>query len=331
MIARICTLFIPLFLLQTGSSAQNGVGKVQFLKNGMDDIVSRKSIMVKLADGFGYIDGPMWHPEGYLLFSDLPANVILKYAPGSGVSTFLENSGTIGSETIEDEQGSKGLAMDISGDIIISQRGARQLASFNEVDGALPLARHFQGRRLNSPDYVVVMSNGAIYFSDSYVQTASPEIELSDIIDYPGVFRLKNRNLEIIDQDLKSPHGLALSPNERQLYVADKDGENIRYYLYELDDEGSIKEKKLFFDASGIEANGDVGGVKVDRKGNCYFVGPGGILVVNPKGVHLGTITPPEQPSNMCWGGEDGKTLYMTCQSGLYAIDVKVRGAQWKK
>ena len=307
-------------------AAAQSVGEVIILKNAMNSIASKDTKIEKLADGFQFIEGPLWHTDGYLLFSDIPANKIMKYMPGQGVSIYLENCGFVGSDDEINGQGSNGLTFDLSGNLIICQHGARQVLKADRAGNYIPLARQYGGKRLNSPNDVVVKSDGAIFFTDPPWGLAKGMDDPAKELDFQAVFRIKNGNLTLVDDALKMPNGIALSPDEKYLYVTDSDGNNKLYYRYEIAENGTVIEKKLFFNATELKGEGGPDGIKVDSKGNCYFTGPGGILVISPKGEHLGTLTPPEVPANIGWGGKDGKTLFMTCRTGLYSIELKNTG-----
>jgi gluconolactonase len=319
---------IILFAYTYSSEAQNSATKVTFIKNGMDKIVSKDAKIEKIADGFSFIEGPLWHKEGYLLFSDIPANTILKYTPEKGVSIYLENSGFAGTKTEPTGQGSNGLTFDKSGNLIICQHGARQVLKYDRAGNFVPMARQFGGKRLNSPNDVVVKSDGTIYFTDPPWGLPKGMVDSAKELSIQGVFRISKGSLELIDGELKLPNGIAFSPDEKFLYVTDLDGDRKLYYRYEVDATGEVGKRTIFFDASKIDGEGGPDGIKVDKKGNCYFTGPGGVLVISPKGEHLGTISPPEQPANIGWGGKDGKTLFMTCRTGLYAIELKNEGVR---
>ncbi len=318
--------FLLTWVVASVSACAQSVGEVIILKNTMNSIAAKESKIEKLADGFQFTEGPVWHTDGYLLFSDIPTNKIMKYAPGQGVSVYLENSGFVGSEDDITGQRSNGLTFDRSGNLIICQHGARQVLKADRAGNYVPLARQYGGKRLNSPNDVVVRSDGVIFFTDPPWGLSKGMEDPAKEMDFQGVFMLKNGSLVLIDNSLKLPNGLAFSPDETYLYVTDSDGNRKLYYRYELGVDGTVIEKKLFFDASELKGNGGPDGIKVDSKGNCYFTGPGGVLVISPKGEHLGTIAPPEIPANIAWGGKDGKILFMTCRSGLYAIELKTAG-----
>jgi len=327
---QIILFLIGSFLFQF-SQVKAQSGSLTFVKKSFSKIASKDAKIEKIQDGFQFTEGPVWHNEGYLLFSDIPANKIYKYVPDDGISVYLENSGYIGSEDENKGKGSNGLTFDNSGNLLICQHGARQVLKADRAGNYSPIARQFGGKRLNSPNDIVVKSDGTIFFTDPpWGLSKGLEDPLKEL-DFQGVFKLKGGSLELMDDQLTMPNGIALSPDEEYLYVATSEGGKAQYFRYEFDADGDIKEKELFFDASSLNGEGGPDGMKLDQKGNCYFTGPGGILVVNSKGEHLGTITPPEIPANIGWGGDKGKTLFMTCRTGLYAIELKVEGVrpQW--
>lgn len=326
---RITAIFlIAQLLCPFLSYSQSANGEIRFLKNSFTKIISKEAKIEKLADGFQFTEGPVWHKDGYLLFSDIPANKIYKYVPGEGVSVFMENSGYIGTSEENSGQGSNGLTFDKAGNLLICQHGARQLLKADQAGNYTPIARQFQGRRLNSPNDAVVKSDGTVFFTDPPRVLPESDKDPTKELHFNGVFQLKKGSLELIDSTLALPNGLALSPDEDFLYVANYQDNKIQYFRYRFDENGNVANKELFFDASQLEGEGGPDGMKVDKKGNCYFTGPGGIIVVTAKGEHIGTITPPEVPSNLCWGGKDGKTLYMTCRTGLYKVKLKIEGAR---
>lgn len=309
------------------SIAQDRTGEVTFLKNSMSRIASRSVKIEKVADGFKFIEGPVWHKDGYLLFSDIPSNKIHKYIPKEGVSTYIENSGFVGTGEEKEGPGSNGLTFDKLGNLIICQHGARQIVKFDRANNYTPIARQFGGKRLNSPNDLVVKSDGSIFFTDPPWGLEKLDDDPAKELSHQGVYRIKKGNLKLIDGELKRPNGLTFSPDEKYLYVANLDGERKEYLRYEVDEDGNVSNRTLFFDASGMKEQGGPDGLKVDKKGNCYFTGPGGVLVISPKGEHIGTIAPPELPANIGWGGKDRKTLFMTCRTGLYSIQLKIEGA----
>ncbi len=322
-------LFFMLLLVMSFtivSPAQDQSGKIVFIKNSMSKITSKNAKIEKIAGGFQFTEGPVWHKDGYLLFSDIPANKIYKYEPGKDISIYLENSGYVGSEESNEGRGSNGLTFDKHGNLIICQHGARQVVKADRAGNFIPLARQYKGKRLNSPNDVVVRSDGSIYFTDPPWGLPGLDKDPTKELDLQGIYKLVNGNLELFDGELSRPNGIAFSPDEKYLYVSNLDGKRKEYYRYTLDENGNAMKKELFFDATDLEGKGGPDGIKIDKKGNCYFTGPGGILLLNPKAELLGIISPPEIPANIAWGGKDGKTLFMTCRTGLYAVKLKIEG-----
>ena len=297
----------------------------------MGKIAAKNTKVEKIAGGFKFIEGPVWHKNGYLLFSDIPSNKIHKYIPEDGVTTHIENSGFVGSNDDKEGPGSNGLTLDMAGNLIICQHGARQLVKYDLRGKYTVIASQYGGKRLNSPNDAVVKSDGSIFFTDPPWGLPKNGDDPNKELNHQGVYRLKKGNLKLIDGDLSSPNGIAFSPEEKYLYVANLHGNRKEYFRYEVDGNGNISNRILFFDASSFEESGSPDGIKVDIKGNCYFTGPGGVLVITPKGEHIGTIAPPERPANIAWGGKEGKTLFMTCRTSLYSIELKIEGFGLKK
>jgi len=324
---KLCISTIILFFLANQLWSQSTT-EIIYVNKRLSAIVPNNSSIEKIADGFKFVEGPVWHESGYLLFSDIPSNKIMKYIPNEGVSIFMENSGFTGSDEKGDGPGSNGLTLSKKGDLIICQHGARQVVIQDITGNIKPIARQFGGKRLNSPNDAVMMSNGSIFFTDPPWGLPKNADDPAKELKFQGVFRLRNGNLDIIDRDLILPNGIALSADERSLFVAETKGSSRLYYQYDVNEDGEVSGKRVFFDASHLKEPGSADGIKLDKKGNCYFTGPGGVLIINSKGQHLGTIKPPELPANIGWGGKDGKTLYMTCRTGLYAIKLKIAGVR---
>ena len=189
------------------------------------------------------------------------------------------------------------------------------------------LADKYQGKRLNSPNDLVYKSDGSLYFTD-------PPFGLPKVYDDPrkelsfsGVFRLKDGQLQLLTSELKGPNGLAFSPDEKYFYVDNWDVEKKVVMRYEVNPDGTLSNGKVFFDVTQVPGEIALDGLKVDREGNVYFSGPGGIWVISPDGKHLGTIKGPELPANFAWGDPDGRALYMTARTGLYRIRLNIPGA----
>lgn len=276
------------------------------------DLVAEDVEIKKLADGFRFTEGPVWNKEeGYLLFSDIPANTIYKWRPGEQVSVFREPSNN-----------SNGLTYDAAGNLLMAEHSGRKIARLDPDGQYEAVVREYKGTRLNSPNDLIVHSNGAIYFTDPPYGLPA---DASDTLGIFGVYRFHKGKTTLIDEDLYRPNGLALSPDERTLYVANSDRPK-KYMKYPVSKGGKVGKGSLFFNASGLPGNGNPDGIKVDELGNLFATGPGGVLVFASNGRQLGTIRFPETPSNLAFGGPEGKTLFVTARTGLYAVELKVAG-----
>ena len=274
-------------------------------------IVSERSEVKRIATGFQFTEGPVWSAqEGFLLFSDIPANKILKWSPDGGVSVFREPSGN-----------SNGLTYDTEGRLIICEHGNRRISRI-EKDGAYTvLVDRFHGKRLNSPNDVVVRSDGMIFFTDPPYGITPEEKELP----FNGVFRLDpdSRELSLLAEDFDRPNGLAFSPSERTLYIADTPKRHIR--AFEVNAEGRLSNSRLFAEIRSEEP-GNPDGMKVDVEGNLYVGAAGGIWIFAMDSELIGVIRTPERPANCAWGCNDWRTLFITARKSLYNIGLNVPG-----
>ena len=290
-------------------------------------IVSSEARIEKLADGFIFTEGPIWVKEGGegLLFSDIPNNRIMKWTPDGKVAEFRKPSGYTGPPAPEGSfVGSNGLTLDKEGRLIICEHGDRRVTRL-EKDGKLTvLADKYQGKRLNSPNDAVYKSDGSLYFSD-------PPYGLFDEkkkeLDFQGIYRRSaDGRLQLLNKELSRPNGLAFSPDEKTLYVANSDPEKKLWMAYDVAANGTLSKGRVFFDVTAEKEDGLPDGLKVDTQGNVYCTGPGGVWIFSPDGKHVGTIKPTEVPANCHWGDADGKTLYMTARKGLYRVRLSIPG-----
>jgi sugar lactone lactonase YvrE len=267
----------------------------------------------QLAGGFDFTEGPVWLGD-HLLFSDIPRNRIVRWqmlAHGPELTTFRAPSGN-----------ANGLTIDKSGRLIACEHSTRRVTR-TEIDGTITvLADKYQGKRLNSPNDVVVRSDGSIYFTD-------PPYGLTQMTDWKelpfnGVYRLApDGTLILLTDDFDRPNGLAFSPDEQILYVNDTARGHIR--AFDVNTEGDISSGRVFIEMKGDEP-GAPDGMKVDQQGNIYCTGPGGFWIIDQKGMCLAQVRPPELPANLAWGDADWQSLYMTCRTGLYRIRTSVPG-----
>jgi gluconolactonase len=295
----------------------------------IDALVPPGTRIEKLADGFLFTEGPVWVPDGYLLFSDPNANAIYRWSDDDGLSVFRTKSGYSGVDIGEYQQpGSNGLAVDPQGRLTINEHGNRRVSRL-EANGVLTvLAERYNGQRLNSPNDLVYASDGSLYFTD-------PPFGLPKVFDdrrketpYSGVYRWSKGHLQLLGQDLTGPNGIALSPDEKYLYVGNWDDKKKVVMRYEVSASGALANGIVFFDMTSAAGEDAIDGVKVDRLGNVYISGPGGLWIVSPAGQHLGTVITPEHAHNFAWGDRDGRTLYITARSGLYRMRLSVPGSR---
>lgn len=296
----------------------------------IDAIVSPNPKIFKLAEGFKFTEGPVWDRKGnFLLFSDPNNNTIYKYSPdGNGtLAVFREKSGYEGADIADYGQpGSNGLTFDQEGRLTINQHGNRRVVRL-ESDGQLTvLADKFEGKRLNSPNDLVYRSDGTIYFTDPPFGLPKFFNDPRKELPFSGVFAAKDGKIQLVSKDFTGPNGIAFSPDEKFLYVGDWDEKKKVVMRYEVQADGSLKNGKVFFDMTKAPGEDALDGMKIDKAGNLYVSGPGGLWILSPQGKHLGTIIGPKHPHNFAWGDADGKTLYLCARSGLYRIKLNIEG-----
>ena len=312
-------------------AAQTQTVHVLRLDPALDRLIAPGARVEKLAGNLQRAEGPVWIKSGgYLLFSDL--NEIKKWTPGSSVS-ILRSRIFSGSTPAGVRVGTNGLAVDGEGRLVGVEPGNRRvsrLAPSGEMTTVL--ADRYIGKRLNSPNDLVIKRSGDVYFTDppyfagQPVPPTSPEFRQE--LEFNGVYRVTNAGkLELLVRDLGFPNGLAFSPSEQKLYVADSRPRK-RWMVYDVKGDGTLAPGKVFMDISTDTTEAVPDGMKVDTLGNLYATGPGGVLVISPEGKHLGTIQIPEIAANSAWGDADGKTLYVTARTGLYRIKLNVAGVK---
>lgn len=305
----------------------------------LDELLPANPKLFKLAEGFAFTEGPVWVPDGYLLFSDPNRNTIYRYASsgssgssgpsGRGdLSVFHEKSGYEGEDIDEYGQpGSNGLTLDLEGRLTVAEHGRHRISRRESDGGIAVLAESYGGKRLNSPNDLVYRSDGTLYFTDPPFGLPRFFEDPRKELDFSGVYRWKDGRLELEARELTGPNGLAFSPDESYLYVDNWDVDRKVVMCYEVMADGSLVNAVVFFDMTGAPGEEALDGLKVDERGNLYVSGPGGIWILSPQATHLGTIRTPKLPANFAWGGEDGKTLYLTARDRLYRMPLNVRGA----
>jgi gluconolactonase len=273
-------------------------------------IIDEGAVVEKIAGGFQFTEGPLWDMRGFLLFSDIPANVLYQWTPGSAPVVFRKPTNHTNGNTF-----------DLEGRLISCEHDGR--LSRTEHDGTtVTLADRFEGKRLNSPNDVVVKSDGSIYFTDPPYGIAKEDEELG----FYGVYRLKDDALTMLTRIHTRPNGLAFSPDETLLYVANSDPDENLVRVYDVQPDGTITNGRVFADLKSPGKPGLADGMKVDLAGNLYTTGPEGVWIFAPNGDLLGKIIPPEVPANLTFGDADFKSLYLTARTSVYRTRLKVAG-----
>jgi gluconolactonase len=297
------------------------------LDPSIDRIVPSGAAIEKLAGGFQFIEGPVWHPDGYLLFSDPNANTIYRWTPDGAVSVFRSKSGYSGFDIGEYHQpGSNGLTLDRNGLLTINEHGNRRVTRLERTGKITVLADRYDGKRLNSPNDLVYRSDGTLYFTDPPFGLPKGFDDPKKELPFSGVYMVKDSQVTLLTKELTGPNGIAFSPDERYLYVDNWDLKRKVLMRYEVKTDGTIANGTVFHDFTGDPEPVALDGIKVDEQGNVYVSAPGGLWIFSPAGKALGRIVPPEHDANFTFGDADGKSLYLTASTGLYRVRVSVPG-----
>ena len=324
---------VALALVMGGQAPADSM-RIDRLDPALDKLIAPDAKIEVLAQGHDWTEGPLWIKRGgYLLFSDIPKNSIYRWKEGEGEKLYLQPSGYTGKEPRGGETGSNGLILDREGRLVLCQHGDRRVA---RMDAPLdspkpqftPLAVRYQGKRFNSPNDAVFKSNGDLYFTDPAYglekQWADPAREMS----FAGVYRRSaSGEVTLLTSDMTRPNGLAFSPDERRLYVAQSDEKAAIWRVFDVKRDGTIENGRVLLDVTSMvpARKGLPDGLKIDTEGNLFATGPGGVLVITPEGKHLGTIATGQATSN-CAFGDDGRTLYMTADDYLVRVRLKTKG-----
>jgi gluconolactonase len=328
-------LLIPLLYLMMpfAYSQTKTVGQVISLDPAFDELVDKNAKIEVLADGFKWSEGPAWIKSGgFLIFSDVKTNTIHKWKEGEGITEFIKPSGYTGRGYYSNEPGSNGLTISLDGHIIACEHGDRRVSilPITEGVGKKTLADNHNGKRFNSPNDVVQKSNGDIYFTDPPYGLPKQEKDPSRETGIFGVYRIgKDGKVTLLINDLSRPNGICFSLDESVLYIAQSDPDKPYIMAYPVLKSGIVGKGKILFDVTLFSKQGLQGlpdGLRIDNKGNIFTTGPGGILVISPKGKLLGRIETGNLTANCAWG-DDGSTLYMTANNTLCRIKTKTKAA----
>ena len=306
----------------------HGEGTVLKASEALDAIVPADYRIEKLAGDMRFTEGPVWvaGDSPHLLFSDIPANVIYRWAEGDTAASVFYDQVYEG-EPREAGLGSNGLLLDAEGRLVACEHGNRRISRLE--DGAwISLADSYEGKRFNSPNDAAWHANGWLYFTDPPYGLPKQEEDPARELDFNGIYRLdcESGEVQLLAADQTRPNGIGFSPDGKTAYVANSDSSMKAWMAYDVTAEGRFEKARIFYDASNEAAPGSPDGLKLDMDGNIYAAGPGGVWIFTPGGEHLGTIQPAEVPANVAWG-DDGSSLYMTARTGLYRIKLLAKGA----
>jgi gluconolactonase len=295
----------------------------------LDQIIPPDATLEKVADGFAWAEGPVWNrQENFLLFSDVPNNRIIKWKASEGTSVFLQPSGYSGTEPFTGrEPGSNGLTYDKEGRLVFCQHGDRRISRLEKNGTRTTLVDRYQGKRLNSPNDLVYKSNGDLYFTDPPFGLPKTFDDPEKELPFQGVYRLSSKGvLTLLTTEVKAPNGIAFSPDEKKLYVADS--ARALWFVFEVEKDGTLAPGRVFFDGTQLSKDkpGVADSLKVDVFGNVFAAAPGGLFIFAPDGTLLGRFDLGTATGNCAWG-ENGSTLFITSNHILYRIRLNTKGA----
>jgi gluconolactonase len=313
-------------------STRGILGAVERYDGTVNALLAGDAQIEKLAEGFDWSEGPVWMPGGYLLFSDVPMNTIFKWTEQKGVTIYIQPSGYTSPKPRGGEPGSNGLARDKQGRLVIAQHGDRRVTRMEKDGTGNIVGEYHHLRRLNSPNDVVVKSNGDIYFTDPPYGLVGNMADPTKELPFQGVYRISARDgaITLLTREMSRPNGLAFSPDEKTLYVANSDPDQAVWMAFPVNADGTLGGGSVLLDVTSY-AKGRKGmpdGLKTDRDGNLWATGPGGVLIITPSGKHIGTLATGEATANCAWG-ENGSVLYITADMYLCRISTLTKGAGW--
>lgn len=327
-------------LLSSAAAAQDTtnfpvVGEIVRLDPRLDALIPKDAKIEVVASGFDWTEGPLWVPDaegGKLLFSDIPKNSIFEWRLGKGVQLYMKPSGYTGLGQYSKEPGSNGLLLDAKGRLVCCEHGDRRLSVLTKNGGKMTLADRYQGKRFNSPNDGTLKSNGDIYFTDPPYGLPELEKDESRETDWFGVYRVTpSGEVTLLTKEMTRPNGIAFSPDEKTLYVAQSDPQAAVWKAFPVKEDGTLGASNVFYDATK-----DVGklpglpdGMDVDVQGNLFATGPGGVCIFTPKGELLGRLSTGQNTSNVAWG-DDGTTLYYTADMYICRTGTATKGKGWK-
>ncbi len=330
----------PIDPIVSHSAPYPTIGSVIRKDGRLDMLLDADAKIEVLAEGFVWTEGPVWvsgFAGGHLLFSDIPPNAIYKWEEGQGASVWMRPSGYTGSTPRTGEPGTNGLILDAGGRLVACAHGDRMVFRLNCIcdpqGGRTVLADKYMGKRFNSPNDLVYHSNGDLYFTDPPYGLQKRMDDPAKELDFQGVYRLgTDGKITLLTDKVTRPNGIAFSPDEKTLYVASSDPKLAVWHSFPVNDDGTLGEGKVFADFTDKfgkpEFPGLPDGLKVDKDGNLWATGPGGVHIFAPDGTHLGSVATGQKTANCAWG-EDGSVLYIAADMYLARIQTKTKGAGW--
>lgn len=297
----------------------------------LDALIRTNTEVEKIVDGFAWVEGPVWHrKENYLLFSDVINNTIFKWQTGNSASVFLTPSGYTGPTPFTgQEPGSNGLAFDPEGRLVMCEHGDRRISRL-EADGRKTiLVDRYQGKRLNSPNDLLVRPNGDLYFTDPPFGLPKAFDDPQKELDFSGVYRRSpDGTVTLMTKELKAPNGIAFTPDGKTVYISNADPNQAIWLAYDVKEDGTFANGRTFFNATeqAKTKKGVPDGMKIDKDGNLFAAGPGGVYVIAPDGTHLGSFETGVATANCAWG-DDGSMLYIAAHTTIYRIKTKTQGS----
>ncbi len=324
---------IVLLFVAAQITAQNEKPERKIIVNNpaIYQLIPENAVIEILAEGFEWTEGPLWLPtENKLIFSDIPKNSVFEWSEKSGIKLYLKPAGYTGIKERGGETGSNGLLLNPKGELVLCQHGDRRIAVMKTPVSSpnaefTTLADRYEGKKLNSPNDAVYHKNGGLYFTDPPYGLEFNIDDPAKELDFQGVYKLdKTGKVTLLTKELSRPNGIAFSTDYSKLYVANSDPEKAIWMVYDVDENGLLKNGKLFFDATGKTKTlkGLPDGLKVHKNGWIFATGPGAVLVFTPEGEHLGTIITGEATAN-CTFNTDYSELFITADDYLLRVKLK--------
>jgi len=325
---RIFILALAVFVAGCKSSTMKSIGIIDRMDPSLDSVIDSDAKIEIIAEGHDWTEGPVWVESlKMLLYSDIPPNSIYKWTEEHGKELYLKPSGYTGSTPRAGEPGSNGLILDKDGRLVLCQHGDRRMAVMNSALGQpeakfTTIADNYMGKKLNSPNDAVYAKDGDLFFTDPPYGLVSDSVKE---LPFQGVYRVgTNGEVKLLDDSVTRPNGIAFTPDEKSLIVANSDPEKAIWYMYDLGPNDSLMNKRIFHDATPNTKNekGLPDGLKIDKEGNIFATGPGGVWIFNKNGKQIGKIRIPEACSNIALAAGD-KTMFITAD--MYVLRVKLR------